>query len=221
MIPIHDSQKSYSTPFVTIALIALNVWVFLYQFSLDSFTRNEFVFHYGFVAEHFRALALLTSIFLHGGWLHLGGNMLFLWVYGDNVEDILGHWQYLLFYLACGLAAGLGQYAIAPDSRVPLIGASGAIAGVMGAYMVKFPHARIVLVGWFVILFTVELPAYVVLLYWLALQFFSGVGSVSDVYAQRGGTAFFAHIGGFIAGIALIFLFKTRDRHRRRRDLLW
>jgi membrane associated rhomboid family serine protease len=221
MIPIHDSQKSYSTPFATIAIIAVNVLVFLFQLSLDPFTRNDFVFAFGFVPEHFRLSNILTSMFLHGGWLHLAGNMLFLWVYGDNVEDILGHGKYLLFYLLCGVAAALGQYAMAPDSRVPMVGASGAIAGVMGAYMVKFPHARIVLVGWLIILFTVELPAYVVLLYWLALQFFSGVGSVSDAYAQRGGTAFFAHIGGFLAGMALIFLFKTRDRYRMRRDLLW
>jgi membrane associated rhomboid family serine protease len=221
MIPIHDSQRSYSTPYVTILLIAANALVFLFQLSLDPFTRNDFVFAFGLVPDRFHWSAVFTSMFMHGGWMHLIGNMLFLWVYGDNVEDLLGHSRFLLFYLLCGVAAALGQCLIAPDSRVPMIGASGAIAGVMGAYMVKFPHSRIVLAGWFIILFTVELPAYVVLLYWFALQFLSGLGSVSDIGAQRGGVAFFAHIGGFVAGMVLIQLFKTRDRYRLRRDLLW
>lgn len=221
MIPIHDSQQSYSTPYVNILLIAANVLVFLFQISLDPTTRNDFVFAYGLVPERFQLASVFTSMFMHGGWMHLGGNMLFLWVYGDNVEDILGHGKYLLFYLLCGLAAALGQYLIAPDSRVPMVGASGAIAGVMGAYMIKFPHSRIVLAGWFIILFTIELPAYVVLLYWIGLQFLSGFGSVSDIAAQKGGVAFFAHIGGFLAGMAIIHLFKTRDRYRLRQDLLW
>lgn len=222
MIPIHDSQQSYSKPYVTILLIAANALVFLFQLTLDPFTRNDFVFAFGLVPDRFHWSAVFTSMFMHGGWMHLIGNMLFLWVYGDNIEDILGHGKFLLFYLLCGIAAAMGQYLIAPDSRVPMIGASGAIAGVMGAYMMKFPRSRIVLAGWFIILFTIELPAYVVLLYWFALQFLSGFGSVSDAAAQRGGgVAFFAHIGGFLAGMALIHLFKTRDRYRQRRDLLW
>jgi membrane associated rhomboid family serine protease len=221
MIPIHDSQQSYSTPYVTILLIAANVLVFLFQLSLDPTTRNDFVFSYGLVPERFHVASVFTSMFMHGGWMHLAGNMLFLWVYGDNVEDILGHGKYLLFYLLCGIAAAAGQYFIAPDSRVPMVGASGAIAGVMGAYMLKFPHARIVLAGWFIILFTIELPAYVVLLYWIGIQFLSGFGSIADIASQRGGVAFFAHIGGFLAGMAIIHLFKTRDRYRLRRDLLW
>ncbi len=221
MIPIHDSQQSFSKPYVTILLIAVNALVFLFLLTLDPFTRNDFVFAFGLVPDRFHWSAILTSMFMHGGWMHLLGNMLFLWVYGDNIEDILGHGKYLLFYLLCGAAAAMGQYLIAPDSRVPMVGASGAIAGVMGAYMMKFPHSRIVLAGWFIILFTIELPAYVVLLYWFALQFLSGFGSVSDVGAQRGGVAFFAHIGGFVAGMLLIHLFKTRDRYRLRRDLLW
>jgi membrane associated rhomboid family serine protease len=221
MIPIHDSQRSYSTPYVTILLIAANALVFLFQLSLDPFTRNDFVFAFGLVPDRFHWSAVFTSMFMHGGWLHLIGNMLFLWVYGDNVEDILGHGKYLFFYLLCGVAAAGAQYLIAPESRVPMVGASGAIAGIMGAYMMKFPHSRIVLAGWFIILFTIELPAYVVLLYWFALQFLSGYGSVSDIGAQRGGVAFFAHIGGFVAGMLLIHLFKTRDLYRQRRDLLW
>ncbi len=221
MIPISDSQQSYSKPYITILIIAANVLVFLFQLSLDPYTRNDFVFVFGMVPERFNWISLLTSMFLHGGWMHLIMNMLFLWVYGDNIEDILGHGKYLLFYLLCGASAALGQYGVAPDSRVPMIGASGAIAGIMGAYMIKFPHSRIVMVGWFIILFTLELPAYVVLLYWFGLQFLSGIGSIADVSTQKGGTAFFAHIGGFVAGMILINLFKTRDRYRLRRDLLW
>lgn len=220
VIPIRDSQRSYSTPLVVVGLILVNVLAFLFELSLDTFTRNDFIAAFGFVPERFSSLSILTSMFLHGGWMHLLGNMLFLWVYGDNVEDILGHGKFLLFYVACGAAAALAQYAMAPDSRVPMVGASGAIAGVMGAYMVKFPHSRIVLAGWFIILFTFDLPAYVVLLYWFVLQFISGVGSVAQI-ASRGGVAFFAHIGGFIAGALLILLLKTNERYHLRRDLYW
>jgi membrane associated rhomboid family serine protease len=221
MIPIHDSQKSFSQPLVTVALIAVNSLVFLFQVSLDPHTRNDFLFLFGLVPERFSWLNVLTSMFLHGGWMHLLGNMLFLWVFGDNVEDILGHWRFLLFYLLCGTAAALGQYAVSPDSRVPMVGASGAIAGVMGAYLVKFPHSRIVMLGWFLFVFTFELPAYVVLAYWFIVQLFSGIGSIADAASQRGGVAFMAHASGFLAGAVLIHLFRTRDRYRLRRDLLW
>jgi membrane associated rhomboid family serine protease len=221
MIPIKDSQRSFSTPVVTTALIAVNVAAFLYQFSLDPFSANDFVFAHGFVPDRFELADILTSMFLHGGWLHLLGNMLFLWVFGDNVEDILGHGRFLIFYLACGVAAALGQYILNPDSRVPMVGASGAIAGVMGAYMIKFPHSRIVTVGWLIFVFSIEVPAWLLLIYWFVLQFFSGVGSIADAQMQRGGTAFFAHVGGFVAGMILIVLFKTRDRYRKRPDLLW
>ncbi len=219
VIPIHDSQRSYSTPLVVVGLILVNALAFLFELSLDTFTRNDFIAAFGLVPERFNWMSVFTSMFLHGGWMHLLGNMLFLWVYGDNIEDILGHGKFLLFYLACGAAAALAQYAMAPDSRIPMVGASGAIAGVMGAYMVKFPHSRIVLAGWFIILFTFDLPAYV-LLYWFALQFISGLGGVAQI-ANRGGVAFFAHIGGFLAGVLLILMFKTRERYRLRRDLYW
>ncbi|MGQ9916158.1 MAG: rhomboid family intramembrane serine protease [Bryobacteraceae bacterium] len=221
MIPIHDSQRSYSQPLVTVALIVANSLVFLFQVSLDFYTRNDFLFAFGLVPEHFSWVNVLTSMFLHGGWLHLLGNMLFLWVFGDNVEDILGHGRFLLFYLLCGVAAALGQYAVNPDSRVPMVGASGAIAGVMGAYLVKFPHSRIVMLGWFLFVFTFELPAYVVLLYWFVVQLFSGIGSIADAAPHRGGVAFVAHAVGFLAGVALIHVFRTRDRYRLRRDLVW
>ncbi len=221
MIPIHDSQKSFSQPLVTVALIVANSLVFLFQVSLDSYTRNDFVYAFGLVPERFSWVNVLTSMFLHGGWLHLTGNMLFLWVFGDNVEDILGHGRFLLFYVLCGVAAALGQYAVNPDSRVPMVGASGAIAGVMGAYLVKFPHSRIVMIGWFLFVFTFELPAYVVLMYWFVVQLFSGIGSIADAAAHRGGVAFMAHAAGFLAGVALIQVFRTRDRYRLRRDLVW
>lgn len=221
MIPIHDSQRSYSAPAVTVALIAVNAFVFLFQLTLDQYTRNDFIFAFGFLPDRFQWTSLLTSMFLHGGWMHLLGNMLFLWVFGDNIEDILGHGKFLVFYLACGVAAALGQYAAAPDARVPMVGASGAIAGVMGAYMVKFPHSRIVMLGWFLFIFTFELPAWAVLLYWFGVQLFSGIGSIADAGSHHGGIAFFAHAAGFVTGMLLIQLFRTRDRFRLRRDLVW
>jgi membrane associated rhomboid family serine protease len=161
-------------------------------------------------------------MFLHGGWLHLIGNMWFLWIFGDNVEDILGRAKYLLFYLLCGIAAALVHIVFNPVSRLPTIGASGAIAGVMGAYMVKFPRSRIVtLIFLFVFLTTVEIPAYVILLYWFVIQFFSGVGTVGHSHLSQGGVAWFAHVGGFVAGILLVYLLHPRERFRRRADLHW
>lgn len=221
LLPLKDSQRSTTTPIVTGGLIAVNVFVFLFQLTLDPFSANDFVYAFGFVPEHFTLLSILTSLFLHSGWMHLISNMVFLWIFGDNIEDLLGHWKYLFFYLLCGVAAALAQYVINPDSRIPQIGASGAIFGVMGAYLVKFPHTKILTVGWFIILFSFELPAWLLLLYFIGLQFLSGVGSIADVMTQRGGVAYFAHIGGFFAGMLLILFMRTRDRFALRRDLLW
>jgi membrane associated rhomboid family serine protease len=221
MIPIRDSQTNYSKPVVTAVLIAINVFVFLFQRSLDPYSQRDFTFMFGFVPDNFAWLNVFTSMFMHGGWMHLIGNMLFLWVFGDNVEDILGRGKYLLFYLLCGVAAAMAQYAINPDSRVPMVGASGAVFGVMGAYALKFPHSRIVMIGWMLFVFTFEVPAWLVMLYFIVFQFIEGFSSIGDVFAQTGGTAFFAHIGGFFAGMALIFLLKTRDRYHDRRDLTW
>jgi membrane associated rhomboid family serine protease len=151
--------------------------------------------------------------------MHVLGNMLFLWVFGDNVEDILGHWKYLIFYLLCGLAAGVAQLLMDPTSRVPMLGASGAIAGVMGAYLAKFPRSRVVMLTWFLFIFTFDLPAWVMLIYWFALQLFGGYGSLTS--ATQGGTAFFAHVGGFIAGIGLIYLMGARQRYWRQHDAYW
>lgn len=221
MIPIKDSQRSYSTPYITGLLIALNVFIFLYQVTLDDFTATNFIYTFALIPERFTWFNVVTSMFLHGHWMHLIGNMLFLWVFGDNIEDILGHSKFLFFYLLCGAGAALLQYAIHPDSRIPMIGASGAIFGVMGAYAVKFPHARIVMVFWAILVFTFELPAWLVMLYYVGLNFMQSLGSVAQVTADRGGTAFFAHLGGFFCGLFLILVMKTRDRYRNRRDLLW
>lgn len=222
MIPLRDSQPSYSTPVVTLGLIAVNVVVFLYQISLDQFSLNHFIFSYGVVPEQLNVATLFTSMFLHGGWLHLIGNMWFLWIYGDNVEDILGPVKYLLFYLLCGVLAALLHVALNMDSRIPTVGASGAIAGVMGAYLAKFPRARIVtLIFVFVFVTTIEVPAFLILVYWFAIQLFSGVGSIGYSTAAAGGTAWFAHIGGFVAGLGLIYILGTRPRYRRHRELQW
>ena len=222
MFPLRDTQPSYSRPIVTIVLIVINILVFLFEFSLDDYTRNAFIAVYGLTPEHFHFVNIFTSMFLHGGWFHVLGNMWFLWIFGDNIEDILGHGKYLLFYLACGVVAALSQVAINFDSRVPMVGASGAIAGVMGAYMIKFPHARIesiLFVLFFITRF--DVPAWLMLIYWFGTQLFSGVGSIGYTQASQGGTAFFAHIGGFIAGMILIKTLGARQRYARRRDLYW
>src|SRR5258707_15870866 len=140
MIPLRDTQPSFSPPVVTVLIICVNVLVFLFQISLDPWTRNHFIGIYGIVPDRLNYVSLFTSMFLHGGWLHLIGNMWFLWIYGDNVEDVLGHAKFLIFYILCGLAAAFIHVMVNSDSRVPTIGASGAIAGVMGAYLVKFSH---------------------------------------------------------------------------------
>jgi membrane associated rhomboid family serine protease len=222
MIPLRDTQPSSSTPVVTLVLIAMNVMIFLYQVSLDAWSLNHFISHYGVVPDRFQYSDVITSMFLHGGWMHLIGNMWFLWIFGDNVEDVLGHAKFLLFYLLCGIAAAMVHVLLNPYSRVPTVGASGAIAGVMGAYMIKFPHSRILtLVPIFIFITTLEIPALLMLLYWFAIQIFSGVGSVGYSQVSRGGVAWFAHVGGFVAGIALVYLLGTRERYRYRRDLSW
>jgi len=222
MFPLRDRQPSYSKPIVTILLIAVNLLVFLFEFSLDDYSRNTFIALYGLVPDQFQWTSVLTSMFLHGGWLHVLGNMWFLWIFGDNIEDILGHGKFLVFYLACGVAAGLAQVAVNMGSRVPMVGASGAIAGVMGAYMLKFPRARIeTLVFIFFFITRFDVPAWAMLIYWFAMQVLSGVGSIGLTQASQGGTAYIAHVGGFLAGIILIRTMGTRERYSSRRDLYW
>jgi membrane associated rhomboid family serine protease len=220
MIPLRDTQPSARTPVVTSALIAVNILVFLLQVSLDPFSRNFFIATFGLVPDAWAAsrLTAFTYMFLHGGWLHLIGNCWFLWIYGDNVEDVLGRWRYLLFYVACGLLAGLAQMLLNPYSRVPIVGASGAVAGVMGAYLVKYPHARVLTLVFF---FFVEIPAYLMLVYWLLIQLVSAAGSVGFSQTSQGGVAWFAHVGGFATGVLLIYLLPTRERFTARDDLHW
>ena len=220
MIPLRDSLPSRSTPYVTMGIIAVNAFVFLMELGLDPFSQTQFVMDYALIPARFHAWSIVTSMFLHGGWMHLIGNMWFLWIYGDNVEDVLGRWRYLLFYLLCGAAASGLHLVFNAESRLPTVGASGAIAGVMGAYLLKFPHSRIVmLVPLVVFITTFEVPAAWVLLYWFVIQIFSGVGEMGRAHLQEGGGAWFAHVGGFLAGMALIKLMRTEHSYQRRGGL--
>ena len=222
MIPLRDSVPSSTRPVVTIAIIAINIFVFIHQLMLPDFEFHQFVEHYAIIPAHLQLFDLVTAMFLHGGFMHLIGNMWFLWIYGDNVEDVLGRARYLMFYLACGIAGALAQVFASPHSTIPNLGASGAIAGVMGAYLLKFPHARVLtLIPLFIVFFTQELPAFIILIYWFILQFFSGVGSLTQTSTSQGGVAFFAHIGGFLMGMFLIKVLPSREAYWRRPELRW
>jgi membrane associated rhomboid family serine protease len=211
MIPLRSSERHYTSATVTLLLIVANVLVFLYELSLG-YQLNRFIATYGIVPDRLHPSSVITSMFIHGGFLHILGNMWFLWIFGRGVEDILGHAKFLFFYLACGVAAGVVHIIVNADSPVPTVGASGAIAGVMGAYLIKFPRARIVtLVPIFFFLTTLDIPAAFLLLYWFAIQFFSGVGSVGYSQASSGDVAWFAHIGGFLAGMGLVMLMAPRQ----------
>ena len=217
MIPLRSSEPTYTPPTATLLIIGANVLVFLYELSLgNGFRLNHFIAQYGIVPDQLYVASIFTSMFIHGGFLHILGNMWFLWVFGRGIEDLLGHGKFLFFYLACGVAAAVAHVLVNFNSTVPTIGASGAIAGVMGAYLVKFPRARIVTLV-FIIIFitTVDIPASILLLYWFAIQFFNGVGSVGYSQASSGDVAWFAHVGGFITGIVLILLIPTKQRARR------
>src|SRR5215467_11218681 len=160
MFPIRDTQRTYSTPVVTILLIVTNLLIFLYEISLEPYAQNHFTAVWALVPARFHAIDLFSSMFLHGGWMHVLGNMWFLWIFGDNIEDVLGHFKYLLFYLISGLLAMMTQVAIYPNSNIPTVGASGAIAGVLGAYFLLYPRARVL--TWFFV-FVLYLPAWIVL----------------------------------------------------------
>jgi len=226
MIPLRDDNPSSSRPMVTYLIILANVLVFLYMLGLGSDAAIErFVLTYGAIPARISggvsagALAafptLLTSMFLHGGWAHLLGNMLYLWIFGDNVEDLMGHGGFLLFYLLTGLAAVWTHILTAPASPVPLIGASGAIAGVLGAYLALFPRARIIsLVPLGFFLRIVAVPALLFLPLWFLLQFIQGVATLG---AETAGVAWWAHIGGFASGFLLVWVFARRRRSRRDR----
>jgi membrane associated rhomboid family serine protease len=213
MIPLRSTERVYARAAITATLIGINTVIFLYQMTLSPYALNGFVLEWGIVPDRLRMVTLLTSMFLHGGWLHLLGNMLFLWVFGRNVEDLIGGGRFLAFYILCGLAAAVVQVIANPYSRTPTIGASGAIAGVMGAYLIKFPRARIItLIPIFFFITTMEIPAVFLLLWWFAIQFLNGVGSLGAADYTGGGVAWFAHVGGFITGMLLIRLFPPRNR---------
>jgi membrane associated rhomboid family serine protease len=215
MLPLGDDNSTRRTfPIVTYALIAVNVLVFLVELS----GGDAFINRWSFVPSRFAAnpgadfLTIFSSMFMHAGWLHLGGNMLYLFIFGDNVEDRLGHLRYLIFYLLCGIAASFAQYMVSVGSDVPNLGASGAIAGVLGAYIIMFPGSRVrVLMGYAVI----QMSALIVIGFWILLQFVSSITSfTASSQTGSGGVAYMAHVGGFIAGIVLTFIFGARTDRR-------
>ncbi|PIE09491.1 MAG: rhomboid family intramembrane serine protease [Rhodobacterales bacterium] len=206
MFPIRDHNPAERTPYVTWALIAINIaiWLGTLGISTNEAALSSFYDDYALLPAQLmngeNPMALVTSAFLHGSFMHLAGNMLFLWIYGDNMEDQMGHGGFLLFYLACGVGAGLAQVAASPGSQVPMVGASGAIAGVMGGYLLMFPKARVDILLILIIIFrTFSLPAWILLGLWFALQLFGGIGADPEM----GGVAYWAHAGGFVLGIVL------------------
>ncbi|HEV2719007.1 MAG TPA: rhomboid family intramembrane serine protease [Thermoanaerobaculia bacterium] len=224
MLPLSDHNPTRTTPFVNILLIVVNVLVFFWELSLGPAIQTE-LFDVAFIPARFwvspfhplNVIGIFVSMFLHGGWLHLGGNMLYLWIFGDNIEDRLGHFRYLIFYILCGIIATLAHAFFNPASRVPSIGASGAIAGVLGAYLLLFPRAQVTtLIPIFFFITIREIPAVIVLGLWFVLQLFVGVTSLGVAGAQdTGGVAVFAHIGGFVAGMALVALMGGLRRRPR------
>ena len=215
MIPLRDVIPSRTTPVVTIGLIVLNVLVYLLQQSLTDTGQAQLFLAFGLVPAHFSLLTAFTALFIHGGIAHLGGNMLFLWIFGDNVEDRLGHLRFLAFYLLCGFGATLAQTALHPHSLLPMVGASGAIAGVMGAYLVLYPRSRVLMLFPFPpILF--ELPAVFFLAFWFIMQFLNGINQLPVFQRNQisGGVAFWAHVAGFAAGAALVLAFRRPERTR-------
>jgi membrane associated rhomboid family serine protease len=221
MIPLRDDNPPGSKPFFTITFIVICVLVFLWQFSLGGAGGQRAIYALGVIpavligGAHLPpdlavvppTLTVLTSMFMHGGWMHLIGNMLYLWIFGDNVEDSMGHGRFVIFYLLCGVAAALAQALPEPNSEIPMVGASGAISGVLGAYLLLHPHARVlVAIPFGFILHTMRLPAGLVLVLWFGLQLLSNTMSQGG-----GGVAFRAHIGGFVAGMLLVGIFKRRN----------
>src|SRR5579863_6764282 len=224
MLPLKDDQPRYSTPYVNNLLIGINIVIFLYEWTLGPRAGQAFAMRYGEVPAHLASflsgssryslpavvVPFFTSMFLHASWEHVLGNMWFLYIFGDNVEDYLGHAKYLVFYLLAGLLAMSTQVAFYPQSTVPTVGASGAIAGVLGAYFILYPRARVL--TWFFV-FVLYIPAWLVLGEWFVLQFLGGAESLSVAHGRDvGGVAVWAHVGGFIAGAVMIKLFPERGR---------
>ena len=204
--PYKDDNPRVLFPFVTYGIIGLNILVFWAQFFV--YGNERLISTFAFVPYEFKLFTIFTSMFMHGGLMHIIGNMWFLYIFGDNVESILGHVRFLLFYLFCGIGAAVAQFLIQPDSTTPMVGASGAIAGVLGAYMIKFPKARVhVLAVIFIFITTIVVTAQLVLGLWFLMQLSGGLGSLG--FDTTGGIAWFAHIGGFIVGISTLRIFQT------------
>jgi len=226
MLPLRDTIRSSKLPIVTWLLIGINTLIFLFEISLSQNSLNQLVMTYGLVPAHLNLthpaslflnpqplISFITHMFLHGGWFHLISNMWILFIFGDNVEDRMGRWRYLLFYLIGGLVAGLAQVLIDPTSSIPAVGASGAIAGILGAYLIMFPAARVLtLIPIFFFPWFVEIPAIFYLGFWFLSQLFSGISSLNLANQAIGGVAWWAHIGGFIFGILFYRFFVPRVR---------
>ena len=215
MIPLRDVIPSRTRPAITVGLIVINVAIYLFQVGLSERAQELFIYSFGVVPAYFTIGSIFSSLFVHGSLAHLLGNMLFLWIFGDNVEDRMGHLRYLFFYLACGFVAALSQVVLEPQSLVPMVGASGAIAGVMGAYLVLYPRSRVLMLFPFPV-FLFELPAVAFLGFWFLVQFLNGIGQL-PVFQQdqiSGGVAFWAHVMGFVMGLMLVLILKRPERTR-------
>jgi membrane associated rhomboid family serine protease len=211
MIPLRDVIPSRSTPYITVTIIVVNALAWLYELALPRDVLPVFLQIYGVVPADFRAPTLISSMFLHGSWMHVVGNMWYLWIFGDNIEACMGHGRFIVFYLLCGAAAALGHIAMDPQSTLPTIGASGAIAGVMGAYFVLFPQSRVLTLIPFIIFYEIiEVPAVLLLGFWFVMQLVSAGAIAVTANTQGGGVAFMAHVGGFVIGIAGVFVFRRR-----------
>jgi membrane associated rhomboid family serine protease len=215
MIPLRDVIPSRTTPYITVTLIGLNVLAWFYELVLPRDVLPLFLQVYGVVPADFTAPSLITSMFLHGSWSHIIGNMLYLWIFGDNIEDQFGHGRFLVFYLLSGVAAALGQVAMNPESTLPTIGASGAVAGVMGAYIVIYPQSRVLtLIPLWFYFEMIEVPAIFLLGFWFLMQLFSAGAIAVTASSEGGGVAFMAHVVGFVAGVGGVFVFRKRRRQR-------
>jgi membrane associated rhomboid family serine protease len=216
MIPLRDVIPSRTVPFLTISIIVVNALAWFYELGLPREELPVFLRQFGVVPAYFSPPTLVTSMFLHGSWSHVLGNMWYLWIFGDNVEDRMGHFRFLIFYLLCGIIAALGQIFIDPTSTLPTIGASGAIAGVMGAYFVLYPQSRVLtLIPLIIFWEIVELPAIFLLGFWFLMQLFSAGAIAATANSQMGGVAFMAHVAGFLTGVAGVFVFRKREPDTR------
>jgi rhomboid family protein len=212
VIPLRDVIPSRTTPYITITIIVINALAWLFELTLSPDVIGVFLRVYGIVPAFFQPATLITSMFLHGSWSHVIGNMWFLWIFGDNVEDRVGHGRFIVFYLLCGIGAGVAHLVANPGSELPTVGASGAIAGVMGAYFVLYPQSRVLTLLPWIFITVVEIPAVFVLGFWFLAQVFSaGAIAVTASTHGGGGVAFMAHVAGFAAGAIGIFVFRKKQ----------